>query len=532
MRKYCLDLGFAILLFLFSIFALTNIGFLLHLSVNCSYILISFLILEIYIFKSGNFLQKNILLFLIFVLSLVFSMCFIDVSFDGRCYHFTIENLYRLGYNPIYNNIKEFSSNHNIFYNLVFAGSYPNALEAIRSNFYYLFHNMESSKVANFLFAACAFLYSLYFLKRKLNILKTIVLGVCIFSLTVLITQINTKMADFSLYCVFIMQIFSLFLIHKKEETKKNAIVFILSSILSIGLKYTGLYTSVIIFIVYFLFKREKNILKMAGIVFLSSLILCFQPYVTNTIKFKNPFYPSIGYNKLDFMTGQNPREFNNKPYLYKFVRSMFSSTSDARMNNPETPPIFWKVPFATHFDMPFIQEELRISGFGHLYSGIFVVCVLLSVYLMIKKRKTRLTFALIYLTVLLNPLCWWARFVPQLHLLPCACCYYFRKNNFIFFFLIGLIMANGFLTLRENYFGNAYKTYVMSEYYNHLYRISQKQPILIYKNRVNEDEDDETILERLNEYGVKYSLSGEKDESFDLIKTKATISKNYYIKY
>ena len=92
--------------------------------------------------------------------------------------------------------------------------------------------------------------------------------------------------------------------------------------------------------------------------------------------------------------------------------------------------------------------------------------------------------------------------------------------------------MANGFLTLRENYFGNAYKTYVMSEYYNHLYRISQKQPISIYKNRVNEDEDDETILERLNEYGVKYSLSGEKDESFDLIKTKATISKNYYIKY
>ena len=101
MRKYCLDLGFAILLFLFSIFALTNIGFLLHLSVNCSYILISFLILEIYIFKSGNFFQKNILLFLIFVLSLVFSMCFIDVSFDGRCYHFTIENLYRLGYNQI-----------------------------------------------------------------------------------------------------------------------------------------------------------------------------------------------------------------------------------------------------------------------------------------------------------------------------------------------------------------------------------------------------------------------------------------------
>lgn len=532
MRKYCFDLGFTILLFLFSIFALSNIGFIFHLGVNYFYVLISFVICEIYLFKSKNFIQKNIFLFIFFVLSLVFAMCFIDVSFDGRCYHFTLENLFRHGYNPIYDNIYEFSKNNNIFYNLVFANSYPNALEVIRSNFYLIFNNMESSKIVNFLFAFSTFFYSIYFLNRKLDKIKTFVLSICIFSLTVLITQINTKMADFSLYCVFIMQLFSIILIDKNEDTKKNSAVFILSSILSIALKYTGLYTSLIMIAVYFIFKRNKDFIKTTAIIAISSLILCLQPYCTNILKFKNPFYPSLGYNKLDFMTGQNPKEFKNKPYIYKFVRSMFSSSSDARINNPETPPIFWKVPFTLHFDMPFVQEELRISGFGHLFSGIFIISVIFSLWLMIKKKKGILVFSIIYLTVLLNPLCWWARFVPQLQMLPCACCYYFRKNNIIFYILSALIIFNGYLTLKENYFSSAYKTYVMNEYYNHLYRISEQKQILIYKNNISMNEDDETILERLKEYGVNYKLSNDLDNDFELIKTKATISKNYYIKY
>jgi hypothetical protein len=459
-------------------------------------------------------------------------MFFIDVSFDGRCYHFTIENLLRLGYNPIWDNIYDFANKNNIFYNLVFANSYPNALETIRGNFYLLFSNMETSKMTNFLLGFSALFYSIYFLNRKLNKLKTIVLALCIFSLSVFITQINTKMADFGLYCVFVLQFFSMILIDKNKDNKKNQIVLILSSILAIGMKYTGLFNTFILFVLYFIFKRKKEFLKTSAIVFVSSLVLCFQPYITNTIKFKNPFYPSVGYNKLDFMTGQNPKEFKNKPYLYKFVRSMFSSTSDSRMNNPETPPIFWKIPFSLHFDMPFSREELRISGFGHLFSGIFLISFILSLYLVLKKKKSRFLFAAIYFTTLLNPICWWARFVPQLHLLPCMVCYYFRKNNIIFYILSFLILLNGFMTLKENYLSNAYSTYVINDFYNKLYEYSKTKKILIYKTNTANDEDDETVLERLREYGVDFELTDKKSGDFKMIKTETTISKNYYIKY
>ena len=96
----------------------------------------------------------------------------------------------------------------------------------------------------------------------------------------------------------------------------------------------------------------------------------------------------------------------------------MFSSASDSRLGNPETPRLFWKVPFTSHFDMPFVAEDVRISGFGHLFSGIFLISLFLSLFLL-KKKKGGLIFSAIYLTTLLNPICWWARFVPQLHLLP-----------------------------------------------------------------------------------------------------------------
>ena len=148
------------------------------------------------------------------------------------------------------------------------------------------------------------------------------------------------------------------------------------------------------------------------------SLVLCFQPYMTNISKFKNPFYPSIGHNKLDFMTKQNPKEFKNKPYLYKFFRSMFSSASDARMNNPQTPKLYYKVPFTSHYDMPYGAEDVRINGFGHLFSGIFILSIILSI-IQFKKRKGILSLLMILSATLLNPICWWARFVPQLHLLP-----------------------------------------------------------------------------------------------------------------
>ena len=138
-KKYFLNLSIFILIFLFSIFALSNFGFILNLSINPFYVLISFVFSVFYLFKTEKFISKFLVVLFLFLISFIAANSLIDTSFDGRCYHFTLENLFKLGFNPIYDDIKIFANNHNIYYNLVFANSYPNALEVLRSNFYLLF---------------------------------------------------------------------------------------------------------------------------------------------------------------------------------------------------------------------------------------------------------------------------------------------------------------------------------------------------------------------------------------------------------
>ena len=57
-------------------------------------------------------------------------------------------------------------------------------------------------------------------------------------------------------------------------------------------------------------------LLLLQFLTILSNYISAYVKSKSNIIKFKNPFYPSIGYNKLDFMTQQNPKEF--KLYIEK----------------------------------------------------------------------------------------------------------------------------------------------------------------------------------------------------------------------
>ncbi|MBR5303862.1 MAG: hypothetical protein IKU37_03445 [Candidatus Gastranaerophilales bacterium] len=529
-KKYFLNLAVFILIFLFVLFAISNLGFLVKASINIGYIIISCLLALFYLFKSGDFYKKTGIILFVFFLSFLFANFFIDTSFDGRCYHFTLENLFKLGYNPIYDDIKTFANEHNIYYNLLFANSYPNALEVLRGNFYLLFNNMESSKIVNLLFVFGGFFYSQYFFLNKLNKIKSFILSSSIFLCAVVVCQITTKMADFLIYYLFLFQLFSIILIDKKIDVKQNLFVLISSSVLSVAAKYVGLFNVVIVLVLWFILKRKKIILKTSLLIGILSLVLCFQPYITNIVKFKNPLYPSMGHNKLDFMTKQNPKEFKNKPYLYKFFRSMFSSASDARMNNPQTPRLFYKVPFTSHFDMPYGAEDVRINGFGHLFSGIFIISVILSI-IQFKRRKGVFALCIIALTTLLNPICWWARFVPQLHLLPVLNCYYFRKNNQIFYILSLLLIFNGLWVMKENLAVNAYKTYVMNNYYNNLYQKSLQRPLEVYMSKTPFNEDDTTIIFRMNEYGIQYKLVDKLDKDFKKIKTEVTVASQYWVK-
>ena len=212
MKKFSLDISLFFLIFLFLLFSVSNIGFLANLPLNACYIAISFVGALIYLFKSGDFVKKAAVALLLILLSFIFSNFFIDTSFDGRCYHFTIENMFKLGFNPFWVKDPElWLNNNNLYFNHLFVKTYPNASELLRANFYLIFNNMESSKIVNYFFVFSLLFYSFYFFSRKSDKLKSAILTLCTLLCSVLICQINTKMVDFILYCLFYFQFFSTF---------------------------------------------------------------------------------------------------------------------------------------------------------------------------------------------------------------------------------------------------------------------------------------------------------------------------------
>ena len=62
----------------------------------------SFVAALLYLVKSGDFLKKIIVILFLILISFLCSNLFIDTSFDSRCYHFTIENMFKLGFNPFW----------------------------------------------------------------------------------------------------------------------------------------------------------------------------------------------------------------------------------------------------------------------------------------------------------------------------------------------------------------------------------------------------------------------------------------------
>ena len=106
---------------------------------------------------------------------------------------------------------------------------------------------------------------------------------------------------------------------------------------------------------------------------------------------------------------------------------------------------------------------------------------------------------------------------------------YKIEKKSAIF--LLTLTLLNSFWIAKENLSTTAYKTYSMNKFYNELYELSLSKPILINIDKTSNDEDDASIIFRLNEYGINYQLSDKIDDSFKLFDTDCTISKGYKIK-
>jgi hypothetical protein len=74
-----------------------------------------------------------------------------------------------------------------------------------------------------------------------------------------------------------------------------------------------------------------------------------------------------------------------------------------------------------------FVYTDVRVGGFGPLFSGICLLTLIIIILITYYCHKNYITVNnyilflcfLIFLTVIINPESWWARYVPQLWLIP-----------------------------------------------------------------------------------------------------------------
>lgn len=364
-----------------------------------------------------------------------------DKSWDGMAYHqIGIVELSR-GWNPFYEQLPYEAQNSKYFNREIvlnlWINHYGKALETFSAVMMTLTGNIESGKVFNVLMLLSAFC-SLFWLLTRLNLLgmgwNLLVAAAATFN-PIAINQLFSYYLDGalgSLILILMCQLIMLLRNNGQEEQWPPYISIFFTSVILINLKFTGLIYHAWICLVFlglvFYLKQFKVLGRFVAAAAVSGLIAVliagFNPYVTNTIRAGHPFYPLAGENKVDAIVHMTPKPLKAHNTFGKFLISNFSRCDNFGETSDRA--VAYKIPFTfTAQELKIFQSEgIRLNALGPLWSGIFCLTLVLLVITFIQLKGINRIYLLALVAsvagaVAINPASWWARFIPQLWLLP-----------------------------------------------------------------------------------------------------------------
>jgi hypothetical protein len=245
------------------------------------------------------------------------------------------------------------------------------------------------------------------------------------------VCQVFTYYIDGQLSSLLAITVGLLILVYRRPD-RLLMVVLTVVVILMINVKLTGaLYVSILAggywmfyAVVKKAYRAELTAWLTAGGI-LGGAFVGFSPYVIQFInKFittGNPFDPYAGWTSV--VGRESPEVFRNMDRVGRLAVSLFSK-SEA----DPTPLLKLKLPSTFSLDeiRAFAFPDVRIGGFGPLFSGAIVLSVALLVVLFWKYRWRLLCAAhllvlmsLIFISALSFSESWWARYAPQVWMLP-----------------------------------------------------------------------------------------------------------------
>lgn len=290
-----------------------------------------------------------------------------------------------------------------------------------RSEFGSSYHFILSSAAASYLYLFCRWL-------GRGRVLSTALALIAFFN-PVTIAQWFTYYNDAAIGALGLLLFLSAVML-AHENRLSDQVVFLVSAILVVNVKASGviLAGTAFLYLGIATLAQSRNLLisaKKVGVQFAVFLVLGmgglgYSPYVQNMVHERHVFYPLAGERVVDIITPNAPYGFPQQNRFYNLFLSLFSKSADMVAADIEKKPSL-KVPgiiYEGEID-EFWKADVRIGGFGPLYSLAFVLSLLAGMVLRIDWKIAGPLFFMIGLAIIINPYSWWARYNPTIWILP-----------------------------------------------------------------------------------------------------------------
>jgi hypothetical protein len=366
----------------------------------------------------------------VIVVSILFSLLFYDISFDGQMYHIDAAFYLKNGWNPFKN---ELSPDIN---QALWLNHYGKGVEAPEAAVYALINRIESTKSVNFMVMAASFCLSMSFLLRlgRFSFRKNLFFSFLLSCNPIVIYLLLTTYVDGQLASYLLCFLAAAGLLYRNAN-RFYLMLLAMLLIIVLNIKFSSVVFAAVfsagLLLALMLDRQIKSLKKVFVICVLATGfgvgVVGYFPYVSNTVHFHDPLYP--GFHLLKSEAAKlAPESFARRNRFSRFFISFFSHTDELHIYRDKDPQIPSKIPFS--FNKTDIYNALkptvcRMAGFGPFFSGISIlglVFFIISAWRVHDKKQ--LTPVLVVLGTLLVSVfliseAWYARYVPQLWFVP-----------------------------------------------------------------------------------------------------------------
>lgn len=363
------------------------------------------------------------------MLALIIAALFYDRSFDGQAYHQEAILQLAANWNPFYDSLDDEIA-HQIWLTHYAKGPWYQA-----AALYELTSLIESGKATNliYIFISWFFVASLLFNIKHIPVWAALAMATLAALNPVSIYQSLSYYVDGQLSSVFIslsaLLIAMLYRPHKLIVISAAALILLLVNIKFTGLVYTALLLFAYAIASVYINQIKKTFHQSWGLAvgfMLGLLLVGFNPYITNTLKHGHIFFPLRGENAIDVASHAKPAPLKDMNRIEALANSLFSVSSNSKKD------LTLKLPFQIRNSGEIYAMsgfDTRLGGFGPWFSGplilggIITLIILVSAKTPLHKLSTVFLIGTLAFTVVINPEAWWARYVPQLYLIPLIAC-------------------------------------------------------------------------------------------------------------